>query len=871
MNRARALAVVVLLLSYGAVGARQPAVRASVPLPAPAAQLAETLNLPSPDRSRIVLDVVRLVFDSPDGHDAGDGRLRARLNGLLASKIRGELAPLPLDPSIWRDTLLQQQLPDDQILAAVLSDRRTALLYHGLSALDDETLAWLGPDRDLLADLLEEHSGTFAAFARSIRVKGGRVQVPGGESAEALWAEVVGVSPAQPSDFVRRLFSKDEGHLAFFYDSIAQLNESSRRFALAGGRADRVRALEQQFERMTVELRPRERPFFRPFVDPSLTLSTIEVTPDGVPVGPIARGLWEPIFKSEERGEQALKDAPLPRNFDSAPLDAAWIVSRIHKQSSISARRRLDTLLFAQRVFRNTAAADAAAVATALRGVLFFPALMLTLERAGVQSPAVYAAAAVRANALNSIGDAAARQVAVTQFQASLGIVERMVRMSGLTPQAGSAAIAALIAIDFADGNGAERVSSWIVERLNPSVARPGDDSSIEATVLAGMAGWKAGGSTPTVEWEGRQYRVNAAEGEFGRLRRVRSRQGGPSLDDVIAPRGATNGDSGRNDNQRRERGKALAQVLTSIVYAAYLGDPAGTALAASNVALRHDLALDTGARPNPLAAWRIATEAFGGPGGWMLRGSLLALDVPLSRFALRRLDDTVMPPAPRLTSNERHTAALTVALMRPHVLTDEGRDQIAATLERGRQRLAALASHPADIAEVARSAGLSEWRRQNLAWILAHEPERLNEQLAPLELFWLGMRSDADVERFHEWGAAALPVAGCLCLQMPARMPWETLTGRPSAGILATQGADVGLRVAEALAELKLPAALAAGIAAYAMNDVLEATQPAYFDDWSQFGRAALTLSPDRVADYVAALTSGGALLPVSGDGKQP
>lgn len=872
MTRARVLAIIVLLLSYGAVGARQPAVRASVPLPAPAAQLAQALGLPSPDRSRIVLDIVRLIFDSPDEDDAGDRRLRERLNGLFALKTSGELAPLPLDPSIWRDTLLQRQVPDEQILGAVLSDRRTALLYHGLSALDDETLAWLGPDRGLLADLLAEHSGTFAVFARSIRVKGGRVQVPGGADADQLWSDVVGASPAKPSDFVRRLFSKGHGHLAFFYDTVAQLDGPSRRFALAGNRTDRVRALAQQFQRTAIELRPSERPFFRPFLDPSLTLSAIEVTADGIPVGPNARGLWDLVLSSDERGEQAFDAALPPRNLDSAPIDAAWIVSRIHKQGSVPSRRRLDTLLFAQRVFRKTSPSDAGAVAGALRGMLLYPTLMLTLERAGVQSPEVYAAAAARAHALNAIGDEAVRRTAVAQFQASLAIVERMIRMGGVTAQSGTAFADALIATDFSDGNGAERISAWIVERLHPSLPRVGDDSSVETAVLAAMSGWRGENSGATVEWEGRRYRVNPAEAEFGRLRRIRSRQGGPSLDDVVAAPKTTNGDRGKSDsNLRRERARTLAEVLTSILYAAHLGDPRGTALAAGNVALRHDLALDTGARPNPLSAWRIATELFGGPEGWIMRGSLLALDVPLSRFALRRLDDTVMPPPPKLTSNERHTAALTVALMRPHTLTDEGRDRIAAALERGRQRLAALASNPADVEEVAQDAGISEWRRQGLAWIVANEPERLGQQLAPVELFWLGMRSDSDVEKLDEWGAAALASAGCLCLQIPPRTAWELLTGRPSAGILGTRGADVGLLVAEALARLKLPAALAPGVAAYAMQDVLDVTQPAYFDDWSQFGLAALTLSEERFPDYVAALAAGGALVPITNDGKQP
>jgi hypothetical protein len=229
------------------------------------------------------------------------------------------------------------------------------------------------------------------------------------------------------------------------------------------------------------------------------------------------------------------------------------------------------------------------------------------------------------------------------------------------------------------------------------------------------------------------------------------------------------------------------------------------------------------------------------------------------------------MPPAPRLTSNERQTAALTVAFMRPQAMDDDARDRIVAALERGRARVAALKSDPSQLADVAREAGVSEWRRQQLAWTMTNDPGRVDEQFSFLEFLWLGTPAGASFASLDPWGAAGLAVKGCLCLTMPRPAQWESLSGRPAAGILATRGADVGLLVAEALARLQLPASLAPGVMTYAMQDVLDATQPAYFDDWSQFGRAAKTISNERMADYIAALTAGGPLLPLTENGKQP
>jgi hypothetical protein len=99
----------------------------------------------------------------------------------------------------------------------------------------------------------------------------------------------------------------------------------------------------------------------------------------------------------------------------------------------------------------------------------------------------------------------------------------------------------------------------------------------------------------------------------------------------------------------------------------------------------------------------------------------------------------------------------------------------------------------------------------------------------------------------------------------MPDAEAWELRTGRSSTGYLATRGADVSLRVAEFLVQLKLPAALAPGVLAYAMQDVLDNARPAFFDDWPTFERTARNLPTERLVDHVAALAAGGALIPIT------
>jgi hypothetical protein len=856
--RARALIVVVLLVSYGAVGARQPAVRVALPLPLPAEQIAETLGIADVDRSHFALDVIRTLFAV--GLPEGDLRQRAKLKELLATTapVKGESVPVPLDVSIWRETLLPHPIADEQMMSAIFSERGSALLYHGLAGMDDDTLAWLGPERDTLR-ALTRHPGAFGAFGPSVHIQAGKVVVPGGEEAEPIWAAVVRADPTKPAAFVRRLFDDQTGNLAWFYDALAQLDSPHLQFALGGSlpaasRVDRARALLDAFENRGTDWRPEDQPFARRPVDPALTLALVAVNPDGTLIGPTSRTFWERVFDGS-----ALPSAPreVGSNGDSSPIDAVWLISRIHHVPVDTGRRRLEAFLFAQRMFPEPRAADSMAL-TAVRAHMAFPALMLTLERAGVRSPQTMTAAVARAEALNGIGDDQRRRTATLQFQAMLGILERMAVSGGLSHIDVEGTITALAQIETSNKGYEGRLAAWIKGVLAPRLARVPRETPdpIEDALVGGIAGARADtGDARLVEWEGRSYRLSNAGAEASRLRRIRQKQGGHSVSDALGLVDTRKGDEGE---------RTLAETLSSILYAASLGDPEGPALAAGNIAVRHDLSM--GGTAGVRGAWQLPSETHTAK-GWRVSGALLGLDVALARLSLRRMDETMMPPEPRLVSAERQTAALTVALLNPMRLSDAGRDEIAAALARGRARLEALDGDRGAIDRVARDAGLSGWRREALAWAVTHEREHVPEHLSLVELMWLGKPRVTDALSLDEWGAAVLPLTGCLCLAMPRAQPWESLVGRPSLGLLATRGADVGILVADTLASLKMPAQIAPGVMAFAMQEVVEQAHPAHFDDWSGFSRATLGIPRDRLVDYIAAQTAGGALLSAKAD----
>ncbi len=851
--RLRALVLAVLLVFYGALSARQPAVRVLAPLPAPARAIGDALEISAIDRSQLLLHIIRTLYAM--GAPGGETGPRTQMRRLLdaPSPGRGETVPLPLDPSIWRETILQRPVPDESIVAAIIQDRPAALLYHGLAGLDDETLAWLGPERDTLQHLVR-HPGAFAIFGPSVRVRGGRIAVPGGPDLDAAWHNVIGADPARPAQFVKRLFGDENGEVAWFYDALSQLDEPSLKFATGGNvaasaRGDRMRALLDVFRDTGGDRKLEVQPYTRRAFDPALTLAVVRVNQDGTMVGPASRGLWERLFEDQEKEFGA---TPAVASSDATAIDAVWLLSRVHRVPVDIGRRRLETFLFAQRVLESTARATDATMVGALRGYQAFPALMLTLERAGVKSPAMLHAAAVRADALGRIGDERRQLAALMQFQSAIAILDRISRSRGLAPERLGALFASLCAIENTGTGYDSQLASWIKHTLAPALTATVDDpDQLEGALLAAMAG-VVGDEPRVVEWEGRAYRVDAARGEALRLNRVRERQGGSRLSKVVALFDRP------PDKRGPDRGTLLAETLASILYAAYLGDPEGPALNAGNVALRHDLGIR--APGGMRAAWRLPSEGHGAR-GWRVSGSLLGLDVALSRMALRRLDFNVMPLEPKLVSAERQTAALSVALLNASSLRDAERDEIAGALRRGRSRLAARAGGREEVERAAHPAGRCSWRREALAWMVVNDRDALPTFLSPVETMWLGKPNATPA--LDTWGAATFPLSGCLCLEMPQPRPWEPLSGRPSLGLLATRGADVAILVADTLASARLPSELAPGVIAFAMQEVVDRARPSYMDDWTEFTRAAFGVSPEAFADFIAAQAAGGGLLP--------
>jgi hypothetical protein len=824
-------------------------VRRSAELPGSVAAFSSAIGLDSGDASTVLLRAIRLAYGLSDSRAQ---RARASLARFLDTAEAGsEQVPLPLNHELWTDVILQVQIQQRALVSAILRDRRAALIYYGLSALDDETLQWMAANRGRLVHI-RKYPEIFAAFGRSLRIRDGRVIVPGGTDAESLWRSLIGVDPAQADAFVERVIAGD-GRLAFLYDVIAHLDDAHRRFALGlqfgpATRSARLRSLLAAFTMAAPEWKIAERPFARPPLDGALLLSTIGVTATGIAVPPLTRRLWDLVFRADDLNDVAyeeISEAELRAVTGALVLDAPWLADRILRAPYGTGRRRLDTLLFGQRVFHSVAQPESADVATALRGYLSFPALMIALERLGTTDPDIYVGAAEHAARLDAIQPVSERRVAIAEFQSAVELIVRMTRVHEITAARATSLVESLIDLEFSSRLPySAAFGDWLGKRFLVDLPKR---ATLEESLIAGISGLPRDlGEFPMVEWEGRRYLVNPALGEFTRIRTIRQTQREPTLDSAL---------STGNDQAR-------ADALIAIVYAIHLGEADAAAVTSTNVALRHDLGL-AASSTGPSDAWRPPIERFDGREAWRVRGSLLGLEAALSRLVLRRVDRTAMPAEPTLGAQDRQTVMLTAALSNPAEMTDASRDAIAGAIGRGRGRVAALAAEPSKLDDVVAAAGLSEWRRQAVAWSLTQHRDVLRA-FSLLELYWLGASHDDVPGGLDAWGAAASRLNGCLCLQFPGPSPWEDLTGYATE-VLATRGVDVALKIAEELARLKLPARLAAGLAAFVTQDVIDHAHLAYPDDWEAFSRAVLEIPRERIVDYIAALTVAGPLIPVS------
>ena len=842
--------------------------------------------------------------------------VRAGLNAGRAVRIAVPeiTVPMPMPRSAWENAVFHRATPEAEWIAAVLDDPRASLLGYGLLALDEETRGWLAADRQLLTDA-SQHWEAFAVVAPALHVTATAIQLPGGAPAALAWEAVAGAKPADPSRFFRALLSADEGRLAFFFATIAGLDEPRLRLVLGGNPPTR-NALRWAYDAFADPVIPwtlANHPFMRRRMDGAVILRALAVDASGRLAGPTWEKVWQSAFDSDDLG---IKGTMKGLEKDRA-IDARWIVQHVLSLPQGERDARLQVLLFAQRAFPHPQPQDAIDILVALRGYQRFPAAAALLERMGVTAPATYASVLRGAeHAANVSADH--RQAVLSQFQGALAILDRLRARGALTTAAAERSALDLAALVPDAGWYHGRVAAWLDETI--AKVPGGADADADARqrrLIDALAGVRPSQQPATFMWESEQYQVATGEAERERIDAVVKQQLRPDVAAVLRLSAAVTavgkaatvdalrqaaanvsqllgalvapakepqlyadllGDA-RNaikDLQKIDEGKEMKKAETAIApirrlldlqtsfvlrlldYAVFMPSEDNGSMA--DVAARHDFGGETGATDavRARAAW-LAPSEVSEEGGWRLRGSLLAMDVATGRFAVRRLSAAPPSHPPTLVDNTRLQLAQTLALTGSAQLTDAGRDAIAVTIARGRDRVRAAASTPGT--SIPAPAGMSAWRREALAWTAANDAAHLEAQFTVHELYALGAAPGSTSP--DGWGTAQTLTSGCLCLKLLTLTPWEELAGRNGTTVAVASASDLSLRLAEHLSALKVPAALLPAVLAFATSDVIENAESRFEEDSMALSRAAQALTRQQVEDIVASVVGRGLARP--------
>lgn len=900
-----------------------------VPVPLAVAALAGSLGLPPENyRATFAADVVRVAYSRAE---LKDGQIAAELREHAKDDDPGDrvLVPVPLTADTWSRVIFRRTVPPADLLTRIVSDRRAALLCHGLAGLDDETLAYLADHPAVLTDLHDHLSPAFGVFGSSLHVRAGRVATPGGARFTALWEAAVGASADRPDRFIHALYGDADGRLAYLYDTVSELDGPHAAFALGAWiaddavRRDRFQALVVAVTHGYREWTALERPFVRPLNDFAILTMRLQVDAAGAPRAPASRSFWSRVF------DMADAAPPAERKGEGGLLDAAFLADATSVSDMFVRGDRVDQIAFGQRVFAR-AEADSDAVA-AIRAMPRARMLLLALERMGITKPAVYVTAAKRAREA-AAGDPNHVFWVLAQLQGSLAVIAHLRRAGTIDQAAAERLVLTLCAVPIVDARYNGGVAGWIDHDLLPLL--PAGDSA-EARLTLGLSGAANLTSNPRIEWEGQQYRLDFGAANARRLHAVREKQGGNSIDEALelarlsghgappaagadgharahalrslasrfeqrsknaladlmapgvsAPAAAREridralGDLDRVD-ERREPDRAvravqplvetadtvLSEALLSLVYAVDIGDPDGTALLASNVALRHDFgfALHEG-ELRARRPWDVPRQDFLPDVPWHVTGSLLGLDVALAPLSLKHIDLDRPAAAPRLRSTERAAFAVDAALLDRTRLKDEDRAAVVAAIAGGRARVDALARDPSLAPAIAAELRMDGWRRRALEWTIERHEADVRGQFSLVELVALG--GGAPGVDLDAWGMSAYASSGCICTRMPAPGGWRLFEGRPQLAFISFVVPDLNLRVAALLDELRLPAALESPVLAGAVQDLIDEAAPADASDWLAVAQAAQALTRQRVEDYVAAAAAvNGPLVPIDED----
>jgi hypothetical protein len=882
------------------------------------------------ERALFVVELVERFYNTPKTPAENEyPELQALLSHLQRESVAlgaSDVVPLPLTTEWWTDAVFGGRTTPATLLLDILWSRDAALLYRALLAVDPPTRLWLAEH----PEVLRGRADRLVAAAPGMRIREGRLLLPGGERARGAWEALVGTGTSEPAAFLARVLSEGEGTLAYFYGRMGRLTE--RQVAAAFGldsddraeRAEQGGRLYRVFRRAAGKWNPRARPFSAMPQDPSLLLSELEIDRDGRHRVPGTRRFWRTVF--DARGTPSTLSIPSDAPTDDPPLDLAWLAEQVFVVDPGECRVRAEQVLFASRMHARAAWAAGSDTAVVLAALRRYPALVRTLERVAIDDLPTYLSAIRRAGALEDIPDPSAEIRSTTQYQGAVALLTRAASRGSLSARSAADLVSSLSDV-ATDGTGeyGGGIVRWLEEHLWRRVAqaREGRSPAVESDLVLLLTNGLAPHSPARLEWEGVVYRLDLAHADLRRIERVRGHRPPRYLSAAFAARRAADRLKGAATapSDLSHEADALEALASGAGHRADLAQD-GDALPATAAGLAATLrrAATLGQAPadrtapdlrrlaDELAARGLAELTYAAALGGSDTVPLTAGEAASRHEFGQGLTDTSgalqawrLPVRSARTRGPWHVEgallALDVCLAETWLTRRSQRPlQEPPTMDRIDQRAlgqsvvvmdaSALTDADRDLIVAALHAG-----RSRLAAVASEDA--LDAVAGAMSLAttrrsvlpWMYARDRDRVASFFSiaelFRLGTAEPGATLSLDAwgaPARprlgclclqfpdRAADAYAGHLSSGILMGAVPDLNLRLAEWLAALAMPAALLPSVLAAATHDLVTRTPVRYPDDLRSVTEQVKAVTRDDVEQYLALLTTDGPLVPVRG-----
>jgi hypothetical protein len=209
--------------------------------------------------------------------------------------------PVLFDANDWTAAEKNGSNTRKEVVDALLRDPGMARLYWAMSRMDVETRNALQQSEGLKK--LVPVAAVLDFYGNHISIRGGKLVVPGGTSAESAWKDLVGVSPSSPAEFIMRLLVKDDGWLATYYDALSRTSQKQQTYFTE---PRRLRSFYEALRGKDLSPSPT-RHSFRPDQGLFLLVNRLQFEPDGQPHIPGGLEVWKEAMRAKS-DSKAVKD-----------------------------------------------------------------------------------------------------------------------------------------------------------------------------------------------------------------------------------------------------------------------------------------------------------------------------------------------------------------------------------------------------------------------------------------------------------------------------------------------------------------------------------------------------------------------------------